>query len=188
MNKNRMEAFSDGVFAIVITLVVLEFKVPEAGQSLGNPFYFMLITYITTFMLVTSFWISHHHDLNFLKKADFTMLWINNISLFPITLLPFTTIYHGLAPSSRQAAVLYSANYGLIVIGLYLLGFFIMRRMPLEKRPDLEKYNRMRFYLSLGWCVPATALAYFVPWTATFTTLAVTVFWTIRAGMMKDEA
>jgi uncharacterized membrane protein len=126
-----------------------------------------------------SFWISHHHLLSIIENVDSVMLWINNLTLFPITLLPFTTTYHGLYPHSQQAALAYSINYGFIVIGLFVLGVFIDRRVAQERRISAGRWNRMRLYLSLCWCIPSIALSYFFPWTATFTTLAATTFWSI---------
>lgn len=158
--------------------MVFQFKLPHDGNGLTSSFVFMLFTYATSFLLITSFWISHHRELTFLKKVDAVALWLNNIALFPITLLPFTTIYHGTFPHARQAALLYLLNYGFVMLGLFLFNQFISFRMG--KRPlELSRFNHIRLYLTIICYIPALVFAFFLPWTATFTTLFITIFWAV---------
>ncbi|WP_054735186.1 TMEM175 family protein [Secundilactobacillus similis] len=92
MNKNRLEAFSDGVFAIIITIMVLELKVPETyNWSAINALIPTFFAYLMSFIFVLSFWVSHHRMLLRLEKVEASTLWLNGLFLFTLSLLPFST-------------------------------------------------------------------------------------------------
>ncbi|MFC4653323.1 TMEM175 family protein [Lactococcus nasutitermitis] len=175
MSKNRIESLSDGIFSIVITLMVFNFKIPTDGK-LSTSFYAMLFAYFTSFVLVTSFWISHHHEINALRRVDSTILWVNNLTLLPITLLPFTTGFHGTFPNSKEAALFYSGNYLLITIGLYTLGNFVSKRSDVEHDAYASHINHVRTTMMVL-CIILIILAYFIPASTSFSILLATVFW-----------
>ena len=96
MGKGRLEAFSDGVFAIIITIMVLELKVPHGDgwadlAKLGPVF----LSYVLSFIYVGIYWNNHHHMLHAVKKVNGTTLWSNLHLLFWLSLLPFTTGWMG---------------------------------------------------------------------------------------------
>ena len=96
MNKTRLEAFSDGVIAIIITIMVLELKVPHGEQladllKLGPVF----LSYVLSFVYVGIYWNNHHHMLHAVKKVNGGILWSNLHLLFWLSLLPFTTGWMG---------------------------------------------------------------------------------------------
>ena len=96
MNKNRLEAFSDGVIAIIITIMVLEMKVPHGAAwadlgKLGPVF----LSYVLSFVNVGIYWNNHHHMLHAVKRVSAGILWANMHLLFWLSLMPFTTGWMG---------------------------------------------------------------------------------------------
>jgi len=96
MPKGRLEAFSDGVIAIIITIMVLELKVPH-GTSLQDlaPLWPVFLSYILSFAYVGIYWNNHHHMLHAVKHVNGTVLWSNSHLLFWLSLTPFTTAWMG---------------------------------------------------------------------------------------------
>src|SRR5450432_3556532 len=104
MSKGRMEAFSDGVFAIIITIMVLELTVPH-GADFGalKPLLPVFVSYVLSFVNVGIYWNNHHHLLQAAKTIDGRVLWANLHLLFWLTLFPFTTAWmgeNGFAPAA----------------------------------------------------------------------------------------
>src|SRR4051812_14429666 len=96
MGKGRLEAFSDGVFAIIITIMVLEMKVPQ-GDSLAAllPVLPVFLSYVLSFLYVGIYWNNHHHMLHASRKVTGAVLWANLHLLFWLSLLPFATAWSG---------------------------------------------------------------------------------------------
>jgi len=92
MHKNRMEAFSDGVLAIAITIMVLELKVPH-GSELSDlaPLLPVFLSYALSFIFIGIYWNNHHHMLQAVKSVNGAVLWANNFLLFWLSLIPFAT-------------------------------------------------------------------------------------------------
>src|SRR5882672_10765444 len=96
MTKGRMEAFSDGVIAIIITIMVLELSVPrEAGLSALLPLIPVLLSYALSFVFLGIYWNNHHHLLQAIKHVDGRVLWANMHLLFWLSLIPFVTAWMG---------------------------------------------------------------------------------------------
>jgi len=93
MEKNRLEAFSDGVLAIIITIMVLEIKVPHHAGNFADlkPLLPVFFSYLLSFVYVGIYWNNHHHMFNTVRKVDGAVLWTNLHLLFWLSLLPFTT-------------------------------------------------------------------------------------------------
>jgi uncharacterized membrane protein len=96
MEKNRLEAFSDGVLAIIITIMVLEIKVPhgDTWEALV-PLIPVFLSYVLSFVYVGIYWNNHHHMLNTTKHVDGSILWANLALLFWLSLVPFSTGWMG---------------------------------------------------------------------------------------------
>lgn len=96
MTKNRLEAFSDGVLAIIITIMVLEFKVPNNPTFEGLvPLFHKFLSYILSFIYVGIYWNNHHHMLHTVKNVNGKILWANLHLLFWLSLIPFATAWIG---------------------------------------------------------------------------------------------
>ena len=113
MGKGRVEAFSDGVIAIIITIMVLELKVPhdESIESL-LPLWPVFLSYVLSFIYVGIYWNNHHHMLHVTSKISGSVLWANLHLLFWLSLFPFATAWMG----ENHFAALPSALYGLVLL------------------------------------------------------------------------
>jgi uncharacterized membrane protein len=130
MPKSRIEAFSDGVFAIVITLLVLEIKVPSlAGPPSDAALVAALIGELpvvascaASFFIIAIFWVSHHQFWQSLRHADWPLLWLNNLLLLFVVFIPIPTWMIGTYPTLRTPAV----TFGVVMAGAGL-AFLTMR-------------------------------------------------------------
>ncbi len=122
MKTTRLEAFSDGVIAIIITIMVLELKVPHdhtiAGLVAMWPTFF---SYGLSFLLVAIYWNNHHHLVHLARRVDPGMMWANMNLLFWLSLVPFSTAYLGEHHASALAVAVYGANAALCGMSFYLL-------------------------------------------------------------------
>ncbi|WP_051881951.1 TMEM175 family protein [Chryseobacterium soli] len=108
MNKSRLEAFSDGVLVIIITIMVLEIKVPETANWQGVTHLIpTLVSYILSFAVVGVYWNNHHHLLHALKKVSSAMMWTNLNLLFWLSLIPFGTKWMGETHFDRFTVIAY---------------------------------------------------------------------------------
>jgi uncharacterized membrane protein len=123
MGTNRMEAFSDGVIAIILTVMVLELKVPT-GTTLSavKAVIPTLLSYTLSFLLIAIMWVNHHHMMHLAKHASAKLLRANNNLLFWMSLIPFVTAYLG----QTHGAPLAVAAYGL-VLTFSAAGFTLVR-------------------------------------------------------------
>jgi uncharacterized membrane protein len=111
MGKGRLEAFSDGVIAVIITIMVLELKPPH-GALLEElwPLLPIFSAYVLSFMFVGIYWVNHHHFFHAIKKVSGGLLWANNHLLFWLSLIPFTTAWMGESHLATWPVVLYAVN------------------------------------------------------------------------------
>jgi len=126
MGTNRIEAFSDGVIAIILTVMVLELKVPTSA-SIGALKSMMpsLLSYALSFLLVAIMWVNHHHLMHLAKHATAGLLWSNNNLLFWMSLIPFVTAYMGQTHGAPLAVATYGAVLTLAAIGFTLLRYVV---------------------------------------------------------------
>ncbi len=122
MRKGRMEAFSDGVIAIIITIMVLELTVPhEADVATLRPLIPVLLSYVLSFVNIGIYWNNHHHLLNAIERVDGRVLWANWHLLFWFSLIPFGTAWMGENTFSAWPVALYGTILLLAAIAYYLL-------------------------------------------------------------------
>jgi uncharacterized membrane protein len=96
MGKGRLEAFSDGVIAIIITIMVLELRPPHGDEPAAlRPLIPVFVSYVLSFALVAIYWNNHHHMLHAARRVDGTILWANTHLLFWLSLVPFVTAWMG---------------------------------------------------------------------------------------------
>jgi uncharacterized membrane protein len=113
MHKTRLEAFSDGVLAIIITIMVLELKVPHGeGLEALRPLVPVFVSYVVSFIYVGIYWNNHHHMLQATRHVNGRVLWANLHLLFWLSLLPFVTGWMG----ENHFARLPSALYGVVLL------------------------------------------------------------------------
>jgi uncharacterized membrane protein len=145
MSPNRLEAFSDGVLAIIITIMVLELRVPHAVTVAAlAPLWPVFLSYVLSFVYLGIYWNNHHHMLHVTERVTGTILWANLHLLFWLSLVPFTTGWMG----ENHFAAVPTALYGVVLllagISYYVLQRLIIRtqgpnsRLALAIGPDLK--------------------------------------------------
>lgn len=129
MNKNRLEAFSDGVLAIVITIMVLELHVP-AEPTWPALFHELptFLSYVLSFVYVGIYWNNHHHMLHLAGRINGTVLWANLHLLFWLSLFPFTTRWINDAGLAQVPVLVYGLNLLLAAIAYYILKITLIRQ------------------------------------------------------------
>ena len=124
MEKNRLEAFSDGVIAIIITIMVLEMKVPHGSDFASlKPLIPVFLSYLLSFVYVGIYWNNHHHMLQTAKHVTGGILWANLHLLFWLSLFPFVTGWMG----ENHFAAMPSALYGLVLL-MASIAYFILQK------------------------------------------------------------
>ncbi|PTU32087.1 TMEM175 family protein [Stenotrophobium rhamnosiphilum] len=124
MGKGRLEAFSDGVIAIIITIMVLEMKVPHATDLAAlAELVPVFLSYVLSFIYVGIYWNNHHHLLHVSHRVDGRVLWANLHLLFWLSLFPFATGWMG----ENHFAALPTAAYGVVLLAASI-AFFILQR------------------------------------------------------------
>src|SRR4051812_31503632 len=128
MEKNRLEAFSDGVLAIVITLMALELKVPHGGdwQAL-KPLLPVFLTYVLSFIYVGIYWNNHHHLIKACHSITGAIMWANLHLLFWLSLFPFTTAWMGENEFQSLPSAIYGAVLLCAAVAYYILQTLIVR-------------------------------------------------------------
>jgi uncharacterized membrane protein len=128
MSRNRMEAFSDGVIAIIITIMVLELRVPiGASFSALRPVTPVFLSYILSFVLLGIYWNNHHHLLQVVERVSGGVLWANLHLLFWLSLIPFATAWMG----ENHFASVPVAVYGVVLV-FAAIAYFILTRTLLR--------------------------------------------------------
>jgi len=132
MGKGRLEAFSDGVIAIIITIMVLEMKVPR-GESFAalRPLLPVFLSYVLSFLYVGIYWNNHHHMLHATTRVTGSILWANLHLLFWLSLFPFATGWMG----RNQFALPPSALYGFVLLMAGIAYFILQRAIIVSQGP-----------------------------------------------------
>lgn len=122
MKKGRLEAFSDGVLAIIITIMVLEMKVPR-GNTLSalKPVLPAFISYVLSFIYIGIYWNNHHHMMHAANKVNGKVLWANSHLLFWLSLIPFVTNWMGANDFTTVPVMLYGIILFMAAIAYYIL-------------------------------------------------------------------
>jgi uncharacterized membrane protein len=177
----RLEAFSDGVLAVIITIMVLELKVPHEDGLKGlistAP---TLFVYLLSFSFVGIYWINHHHLIRRLQQCDHRVLYANLSFLFSASLVPFFTAYVIEKGSDSFAVALYASWMIFTGFCFFLLRISVGRLLRLTGDLGPEDTATQRKHIaSLGLYIAATPLAHFHPYMALGVITLVTVIWII---------
>jgi uncharacterized membrane protein len=128
MGKGRLEAFSDGVLAIIITIMVLELKVPhEAELNSLQPLLPVFISYLLSFIYLGIYWNNHHHMLHAVQRVNGRVLWANMHLLFWLSLVPFATAWMGENHFSQWPVILYGFILLMAGVAYYILSQTLIR-------------------------------------------------------------
>jgi len=133
MKRGRLEAFSDGVLAIVITIMVLEMKAPEGTSwSALSELWPVFLSYVLSFVYVGIYWNNHHHLISTVDRVDATIMWTNLHLLFWLTLVPFVTGWMG----ENDFAPIPTTAYGVVLIMAAIAYFILQSRILATQPPD----------------------------------------------------
>ena len=180
MGKQRLEAFSDGVIAIIITVMVLEMKVPQgADRAALRPLIPVLLSYVLSFVFLGIYWSNHHHLLQAVRHVNGRILWANLHLLFWLSLTPFVTSWMG----ENHFAAWPVAVYGAVLL-LAAVAYFILTRelIALHGRDSTLAAalgSDMKGKASLVLYAAAIPLAFWHPWIACALYVLVAVLWLI---------
>lgn len=189
MKTGRLEAFSDGVLAIVITIMVLEMKAPEdttfnALLSVAPVF----ISYLLSFLYLGIYWNNHHHLMQVTKKVNGKILWANLHLLFWLSLIPFATSWIGEQEHYHEALPV--ATYGFVLL-MSAIAYIILERMLVKYQDSnyaltkLTKSN-LKDYVSLGIYIIAVPLAFANTWLAIACYIIVALIWLMPEKKLEE--
>ena len=186
-STSRLEAFSDGVVAVIITIMVLELKVPREGGFAGlHAVLPTLILYFISFSFTAIYWINHHHLVQRIEQADQRVLYANLGFLFCLSLLPFFTSYVLEKESDSFSIALYAASMITTGFSFLLLRLAIERRLRVSGAfKPLDAAVQRKHLLSLGFYALAMPLAYFHPSLALADIALFTLVWIIPTAGTK---
>jgi uncharacterized membrane protein len=162
LRLNRIEAFSDGVFAIVVTLLVLELKVPSLTDhaSVAERAHALreilpkFLSWLISFIIVCKFWLNHHHILALARHADYGFVWLNSIFLLGQSFIPFPSALMGEYPDNRLAVSFFGLVFAFNTLLFLALHAYILRRLI---KPELAPLQEPRAALK-GLVGPASYL------------------------------
>jgi uncharacterized membrane protein len=187
MNKNRLEAFSDGVLAIVLTIMVLELKVPH-GESMAalSQLWPVFLSYVLSFVYVGIYWNNHHHLLHTIRSVNGAVLWSNLHLLFWLSLLPFTTGWMGENHFGQWPTTLYGINLLLCALAYYILQTVLVRHHGADSLlakalgSDLKGKSSPLFYV-----VGIVLAAFGYPWIGMGFFVAMALLWLVPDKRME---
>jgi uncharacterized membrane protein len=180
MDKDRLLAFSDGVIAIIITIMVLELKAPH-GADWANlaPLAPGFLSYVLSFAFVAIYWNNHHHLLYTLTHVNGTILWANTHLLFWLSLIPFATAWCGENDFAPAPTALYGVAFFMPGCAYYLLQRAIVRVEGPDSTLARALGRDVKGKISPLLYAAAIGLAFVNPWIAIAIYLAVAVMWVI---------
>jgi uncharacterized membrane protein len=180
MRKERLEAFSDGILAIIITIMVLDLRVPH-GETLADmrPLFPIFLSYLLSFVNLGIYWNNHHHMFTVTRKVDGAVMWANLHLLFWLSLVPFTTAWMG----ENHFASAPSALYGLVLLMAAMAYLILMRSiMRLEGPQSLLAVavgGDFKGKISLVMYLVAVPAAFISPWISGLLYVTVALTWVI---------
>jgi uncharacterized membrane protein len=180
MGKGRLEAFSDGVIAIIITIMVLELKVPSGSDLAAlRPVVPVFLSYVLSFVFVGIYWNNHHHLLHAIQRVSGPVLWANLHLLFWLSLVPVATAWMGKSHFAMWPVALYGVLLLLCAIAFYILSHIMIRDHG-EGSVLANAYGRdLKGRLSVIIYVVAIALAFVEPWLAIACQVVVAIIWLV---------
>jgi uncharacterized membrane protein len=180
MKTSRLEAFSDGVLAIIITIMVLELKVPHGTDCAAlRPMLVVLLSYVLSFVYVGIYWNNHHHMFHATRKVSGGILWANLHLLFWLSLFPVTTAWMG---DSRFQAMP-TAVYGFVLLMAGTAYYILQRAIIVHQGPGSVLARAVgrdwKGKMSLILYATAVPLAFVSPWIANSLYVLVALMWLI---------
>ncbi|HEY7245980.1 MAG TPA: TMEM175 family protein [Xanthobacteraceae bacterium] len=180
MPKERIAAFSDGVLAIIITIMVLELKVPHGTDwSALNPVVPVFLTYVLSFVYIAIYWNNHHHLMHTVHRVNGAILWANMHLLFWLSLLPFATGWMGENHFAQLPTALYGVALLMPAIAYYVLQMTIIKHQGAQGALAQALGRDFKGRISPVLYLAAIGLAFVLPWIAHAIYVLVALMWLV---------
>ena len=180
MTKGRLEAFSDGVIAIIITIMVLELAVPHEGDLRALiPLIPIFLSYVLSFVNIGIYWNNHHHMLNIVQRVDGRVLWANIHLLFWLSLVPFTTAWMGENNFSTWPVAIYGVVLAFAGVAYYILARSLIATNGRDSALAAAVGSDRKGLLSVVIYLVAIPFAFVNAWIACALYVLVAVIWLI---------
>ncbi len=189
MNKTRLEAFSDGVFAIIITIMVLELKIPEGTSwEALKPVLPAFGSYILSFVFIGIYWGNHHHIMHTLKKVNGKVMWANMHLLFWLSIIPFVTNWMGKSDFDRITVAIYGVLLILCGIAYTILNTIICKTYTEQTKLSraIAKSNTKGIWSVVLYATGAISALFFHPAVSAILYIAVSVMWIIPSKDIEE--
>ena len=188
MDRDRLTAFTDGVLAVIITIMVLEMKPPH-GASFEDLLELLptFLSYILSFIYVGIYWNNHHHFFHLVGKVDGGILWANMHLLFWISMIPFATAWMGENHFAAIPTALYGISLLMPAIAWYIMQSVIIRRQGPQSLLRHALGRDFKGKLSPVLYLTGVGLAFVNPWMADLMYLAVAMMWLIPDQRMEKN-
>lgn len=180
MTTNRLEAFSDGVLAIIITIMVLEMKVPEGAEfSTLAPIFPVFLTYLGSFVYVGIYWNNHHHLMQATEKVNGKVLWANLHLLFWLSLFPFVTGWMGENHFENNPVALYGLVLMMAAIAFKILSNSVIKANGVDSVLAIAYKKDLKGYMSILVYLIGVIISFFIPLISIILYIAVAIVWLI---------
>src|SRR4051794_1008225 len=180
MTPKRLEAFSDGVIAIIITIMVLELRPPDgAGFDGLQPMIPKLLAYLLSFVLVAIYWNNHHHLFLVVERVDGAVMWSNMALLFCLSLVPFATAWFGEHPGELAPVIVYIGVQWACALSYTAMTRTLLRIHPSGSPLATALGRDGKGKLSVALYVSALPLSLISPWVGIGLIVAVAIIWLI---------
>jgi TMEM175 potassium channel family protein len=188
MNKGRLEAFSDGVVAILITILVLELKVPhEADWQALRPLVPVFLTYVLSFVFLGIYWNNHHHMLHTADRINGRILWANLHLLFWLSLVPFVTGWMGENHLASVPAAVYGSVMLMAAIAYTILKNAIVAEHGPESKLAVAVGTDLKGKVSVAMYAAAIALAFVNQWFSDTLYIFVALMWLVPDRRIESK-
>jgi len=188
MHKGRLEAFSDGVIAIIITIMVLELKVPEHFNLHDlQPLSWKFISYALSFIYVGIYWNNHHHTFQAAHTVNGAVLWANLHLLFWLSLIPFVTNWMGDSHFSKWPIITYGAMLIMCASAYTIMIITLVRHHGENSILAKAIGNDFKGKISLAIYATAIVLAFFCPWVSFGLYVVVACIWFIPDRRIENR-
>jgi uncharacterized membrane protein len=180
MSKGRLEAFSDGVIAILITIMVLELKIPEGSDLLAlRPVVPVFLAYVLSFVVLGIYWNNHHHMLHATERINGRVLWANLHLLFWLSLIPAVTAWIGETGSAPVPTAIYGGVLLLAGVAYYILTTTLVGLQGPHSALAVAVGKDVKGILSVVFYAGAIPLAFVGPWIADAIYVLVVLMWLV---------
>ncbi len=180
MKSGRLEAFSDGVIAIIITIMVLELKVPVGHDfEILKPLFFKFLSYIMSFIYVAIYWNNHHHLFQAIERVNGKTLWSNLMLLFFLSLIPFTSGWMGENDFGKNPVALYGLNLLMCALAWTVLARVAVQLEGKNSKIGEAMENQTKEIISMVLYISGIIVSFFYPILSVALYFGVALMWLI---------